>query len=354
MQANAQLGAPLVFMPESIQFCPNTEVHFHADSILKGTPPYQYRWLLDNETIGSNENLLIQLNDTAEITLMVMDVNGMIGRETTQALPYEAIDASFSTDYHQGCSPLTISFTSNCVAFQYIASMDWIFGTTDSVSQMASVVYEYSAPGLYHPQLKITDLHGCVWTDTSTVPIRIFPTPIARFRMEESRIYLPENELNVENLSTGANHFIWHYSGGLPIEGQAPTIELPADVEGVYELELTAMNAFGCSHSTSKQAEVIQAIELFIPNSFTPNGDGINDTWKIEGPGMDTYHMHLEIYDYWGTLVLSTDNSELAWTGFSAETGIPLNSGNYSYRIIARDTEHGVGHLFEGHVILLH
>jgi gliding motility-associated-like protein len=164
---------------------------------------------------------------------------------------------------------------------------------------------------------------------------------------------LPENEAVVENISTGANHFIWHYAGGLPIEGSEPTIELPAGVEGSYELELTAINAYGCVHSTSKQVEVIQAIDLFIPNAFTPNGDGINDTWQIQGPGLDAYHMRLEVYDNWGTVVFSTNDPKEVWTGYSAESGIAAGSGNYNYRIVARDTEHGIGHLFEGHVMVL-
>jgi hypothetical protein len=68
---------------------------------------------------------------------------------------------------------------------------------------------------------------------------------------------------------------------------------------------------------------------------------------------MDAQHMSIEVYDSWGTLVFISSNPEEAWTGLSADLVTPLNSGNYNYRLIARDTERGVGHLFEGHVLLL-
>ena len=52
---------------------------------------------------------------------------------------------------------------------------------------------------------------------------------------------------------------------------------------------------------------------IFIPNAFTPNGDGINDKFVVRSSILNS--MHLEIYDRWGNKVFETDNLSEAWNG---------------------------------------
>jgi gliding motility-associated-like protein len=342
-----------IFLPSNSHFCPQAPFDVAADSIAGGTAPFHYRWIIDSEIVSVDSVAHLNLNDTTFIELRVIDSHGKIMEASAWLYPYTPLDASFSVDVFEGCSPLEVVFQSNLVAFQHCQSMHWNLGDGTEIQQLASCSFNYQNEGLYEPSLHITDLHGCIWSDTLEIPIRIFPNPQASYSLESTRIYLPENKLNVLNTSSGGDNFIWLLSGSQPVFEFEPVIDVPAGVEGTYELELIAENAFGCRSTASKSIEVIQAIEIYIPNCFTPNSDGINDTWIIQGPGMDTQHMRLEVYDPWGTLVFSTTNANEAWTGLSADRVTPLNSGNYNYRMIARDTERGVGHLFEGHVILL-
>lgn len=357
MGARAQTNesrAPMhIHLPPTLSFCPNVEFPLFTDSIVGGSAPYHFRWHANNELIASLDTVVLNLSDTLLVTLLVIDSNGKMDRDTLTLLPYAPIDAGFATNRWEGCSPVEVTFTSNYVAFQHVASMTWNFGNGDQAAQLASAMYAYDGEGFFFPSLSITDLHGCVWTDTLVTGLRIFPTPNARFQVAEERLYLPETSVVIENNSTGADNFIWQYSQGLPIEGAEPQIELPQHQEGSYLLRLTARNAYGCSHTFSKSLEVVQAIDLYIPNAFTPNGDGINDDWKVEGLGIDAFHLKLEVFDVWGTIVFASEDPEEHWDGYSKATGIPVASGNYNYRILARDTERGIGHLFEGHMILL-
>jgi gliding motility-associated-like protein len=356
-QSHAQVNnrdVPLrIYLPAQKNFCPNAPVEIAPDSITGGTAPFQYRWILNNEIVSVDSVVQLALSDTSFVELRIIDSNGKIVETGTWLYPYVSLDASFSVDVFQGCSPLEVLFESNFVAFQNCQSMVWNLGTENTIQQMASCSFEYRQDGIYTPSLQITDLHGCVWSDTLEIPIRVFPNPEASYSIESTRIYLPKNKLNVVNTSSGGDSFTWLLSGSQPVFEFEPTIEVPSEIEGTYELELIAENAFGCRSTASKSIEVVQAIELYIPNCFTPNGDGINDTWIIQGPGMDAQHMSIEVYDSWGTLVFISSNPEEAWTGLSADLVTPLNSGNYNYRLIARDTERGVGHLIEGHVLLL-
>ena len=343
----------MVHMSAEYSFCPSTDFVVSPDSITGGLAPFQYRWENLGLLISSAPTLELNLTDTTSMQLVIMDAAGKTASKAFILYPHQPIDAGFEVDAWEGCSPVNVLFTSNFLAFQYVAEMKWNYGNGRSDLQLASAWHTYEDPGLYIPSLSITDIYGCVWNDSLDIGIRVYNTPVASYRVNSEKLYLPETTLKIENTSNGADSFIWQYEGALPLSDFEPTIEFPANLEKNYTLKLTASNVFGCIATTEKSIEVVQAIELYLPNAFTPDGDGINDTWEINGLGIDANHVRLEIYDPWGTIVFSTSDPNEAWTGFSADGVTPLNSGSYSYRIIARDNEYGVGHLFEGHVILL-
>jgi gliding motility-associated-like protein len=76
-------------------------------------------------------------------------------------------------------------------------------------------------------------------------------------------------------------------------------------------------------------------LQLFIPNSFTPNNDGLNDTFQAKGLFIDQYSM--EIYNQWGELVFHTAELEQGWDGVYKGTLSPEDT--YVYRIQATDTK---------------
>jgi hypothetical protein len=70
--------------------------------------------------------------------------------------------------------------------------------------------------------------------------------------------------------------------------------------------------------------------------------------------GIDPNFVSIEIFDVWGTVVFQSESTLAVWDGgLSSATGL-VGSGQYNYRILARDTERGIGHLFEGHVLVLY
>jgi len=90
--------------------------------------------------------------------------------------------------------------------------------------------------------------------------------------------------------------------------------------------------------STSNIVENIQYFDLHIPNTFTPNGDELNDTFSAIGEGLSSYSML--IFNKWGQLLYETDDLDSPWDG--TYEGKVVKSDSYVYKIFATGTKQGV------------
>jgi gliding motility-associated-like protein len=83
--------------------------------------------------------------------------------------------------------------------------------------------------------------------------------------------------------------------------------------------------------STSNYAEVIPPLSIYIPSAFTPNGDGLNDTFGVKGEGIQQYHIY--IYNRWGEVIFESTNPKQTWDG--RVNGNPSEQGSYVYQLFA-------------------
>lgn len=84
---------------------------------------------------------------------------------------------------------------------------------------------------------------------------------------------------------------------------------------------------------------------LYVPNTFTPNDDGINDTFGIDGEAIKEFNMI--IYDRWGQLLFETDDVNKRWDG--TFLGKKVATGTYMYKISAASIT-GSRQFREGHI----
>ena len=97
-------------------------------------------------------------------------------------------------------------------------------------------------------------------------------------------------------------------------------------------IEVTA-NQRHCSVSDEIDIRVLASVS--IPTAFSPNADGINDEWVLEG--LETYdNPSVEVYNRWGTLVYQRYGSDSNWDGNNVN-GLPLAIGTYFYVIKLND-----------------
>lgn len=84
--------------------------------------------------------------------------------------------------------------------------------------------------------------------------------------------------------------------------------------------------------SLSNITEVIPTMSFYVPDAFTPNGDGINDTFGIAGEAIKSFNMR--IYDRWGELLFESNSATTQWDGSYRGKRVP--QGVYVYQLSAQ------------------
>ena len=118
---------------------------------------------------------------------------------------------------------------------------------------------------------------------------------------------------------------------------------------GIYIVSLLVTNSDGCSDKFYREIYIRPEFTLFIPNAFTPNGDGLDDDFMTYGYGINSFNMN--IFNRWGEIIFSSEDIEMGWKGKDRfDKTIP--NGIYLYHIAITDYN-GKPWVYNGEVNLI-
>jgi gliding motility-associated-like protein len=180
------------------------------------------------------------------------------------------------------------------------------------------------APGNYHVSIK--DLN-CI--DTLQFIISEIHKPIACFETSSDVLLINQSFLST-NCSQYATHYHWEFGDGI-----SSTVQNPShfyNESGVKEITLIASNDYDCIDSVKKTIIVNEVSIIYIPNSFTPNNDGLNDIFKPECSFVREDGYSLKIFNRWGEEIFYSNEILLGWDGNYKGQAAP--AGTYSYIIL--------------------
>jgi gliding motility-associated-like protein len=178
-----------------------------------------------------------------------------------------------------------------------------------------------------HYVCTVTD--GCNTSIADSMQVIAEPIPVAQFTATPKSI-LGGQFVGFNNTSIGATNYLWTFGEGGTSTETNPYYQY--NVPGTYYVTLIAANSFGCPDTAKDTIYVTESI--FIPNVFTPNGDGQNDVFHVTVGGMQIYY--IEIFNRWGERVFEANSPEIDWSGRSM-SGIEESDGTYYYIIKAAD-----------------
>lgn len=84
--------------------------------------------------------------------------------------------------------------------------------------------------------------------------------------------------------------------------------------------------------SMSNEVEIVPAAVIYVPNAFTPNGDGLNDSFGGVGEGITDYTM--QIFDRWGNMLFESNSIDIQWDGNYKNEVVP--TGVYVFKLSAK------------------
>lgn len=309
---------------DTAEICSGQSVQLHASG---GFGSASYQWMPAASVNNPAAPDPIATPDTTTTYLVVVSEGAC---EDTVAVPVK-VNPTPTSDYFtsepNGCVGLSVSFFENSQnAIAYI----WDFGDGSPVSNEANPVHVYEQPGSYSVRLTTVGLAGCS-SSSATTTVNIAEPVQAQFSASPSPatpIYMPGANIQFTDMSANALQWLWDFGDG---SGSAETSPAHTYTQaGSYEVTLTVTGENGCIDRFSLGPFDILAPQLFIPNVFSPNGDGINDAFEVRYQGAERFFM--EIFDRWGNQYFEAQNTSDTWNGL-APSGEPATEGVYYYHV---------------------
>ena len=161
--------------------------------------------------------------------------------------------------------------------------------------------------------------------------VSILPAPIANFTLGPQTTDIDNPNIFFLNKSEQVNSLIWNMGDGQTILDSISFNYTYSDT-GKYIIELIISNQYGCGDTIQDSVIINPIYTCYIPNAFTPNDDGKNDSFGPVMTAMKSYS--IRIYDRWGGIVFNEENKE--WDGADYPKGI------YNYNIEAIDYKNKV------------
>lgn len=255
-------------------------------------------------------------------------------------------NAQFTLVSNEFCDGSTIDFTSTN---QPNVEYTWYFGD-GAYSQESNPSHRYKNTGEFTVQLIVrSTLDNKIVAKSKEEIITIHPQPNVVFEHQTIR----ENGILVNmfaDLSENTISSLWDFGNNHTSSNKTAIHHFKK--KGQYTVLLTAENEFGCAQTLSKTIVVNEDFNLLAPNSFTPNGDGINDYFIPEALKTMNTKFTMKVISQTEGLVFETKSSNVMWNGINQQDGTVCKEGNYLW-IVTLTNEYGETEQYKGAVLLL-
>ncbi len=243
----------------------------------------------------------------------------------------------FTTETQIICQPGVINFRNITPGSEQCY---WDFGNGLQIQTCEEVGNKYTRPGFYDVKLVVTDVNGCTDSTVYEDYIQVLKRPLAAFNMLPNPVDVQNTKMEFKDRSTkDVVKWNWFFESLGNSEEQNPSFTWPDVDTGSYPVRLLVEAENGCIDDTVMTAMVGMKYSFYIPNSFTPNGDGMNEVFLPKGFGVEDDQFRMVIYDRWGKIIFESTDQNVGWDGTIPENGQPAPVGTYAWRIFVGDYE---------------
>lgn len=315
--------------------------------------PYSFSWSNGQNTVGTISNATVSPSQTTSYTLSISD-----GCESTPIVLTSEVEVLplpvplISTMDPFICEPAYFTINSDTDA-SMVEHLYWSISDGQIFVDQESITTDSLNAGTYDVQLIVTSPDGCVDSTTFQNFLTVHPKPNALFNYMPNPVTMFNTEVQLTNYSVNGISYEWFIEEGSPSYSTQEDLKtiFPDGETGQYEVMLITTSEFGCIDTTIQYVIVVPEVILYVPNTFTPDGDEFNQAWEIHIEGVDLYNFNLKLYNRWGELIYESNNPDEKWDGTYG--GVLVPQGTYTWTIEAKDLNNDNKYLYNGHVNVL-
>lgn len=342
MTVNTPVTPSVKISPSGNDLCAGTPITFMATSVNGGSAPV-YQWKVNGINSGTNSpgftsKIFINgdivscelTSNIACVTTSVAVSNNVTMNVSASVTPLINITSSANTI----CTGTSVTFTATTLNPGNKPNYQWKVNEVNVGTNNSTYTNNNFANG---------DQIACILTPGSStcysgsvssnlITISINSLPIINITPEDT-IVIPGSQVNLNaSVSGSINSYEWAPAGSLVNATTLSVITVRLDTTS--DFIFTAITNNGCPVSKIITIKVFR--KLYMPNAFTPNGDGLNDVFKIS-PDPSLSLNEFSIYDGWGNKIFSTQDIHKGWDG--TYKGVKKDPGVYVYVINGTDNK---------------
>jgi gliding motility-associated-like protein len=288
--------------------CPASDIILSAQaSGGVGLGELHYTW-----TGSSNPGDSIHVSPLSSTTyyVTVTDTcgNSLMDSVVVTIVPYTPLEISLTEDIRI-CEGLSAFLEGNV----WEGRPDYMYHWNPAVTMQDSITVKPEISTSY----TFTATDQCGYSVSDEVTVTVVPA-IADF----SYFFTTNQSIQFNNSSEGAASYLWNF-GDASVDSTSIIAEPFHDytAAGTYTVTLIIQNSEGCTDTTTQIIVVQPDFYFYYPNSFSPNGNGLNDIYLTYGKGIKIFHM--DVFNKWGELLFSSDDITKGWDGFYKGSMVP-------------------------------
>lgn len=343
------------FTTDTVAGCVPLTIHFSNT-----TPPDQtgsVHWDLGNGALSDQSEPVGVYEDPGQYTvsLLVTHPQGcsaeVIVTDMITAFGHPVV--SFTNQPDSGCYPLEVTFA-NTTDAAFTGTCAWAFGDGTTAAD-CHPVHVYPDPGVFSVSLEVISPQNCQGDTTYPDLVTVFDHPVSEFTFgPQPADYFNTYISFVDASSIDAIQWNWSFGTGGSLgtsTDEFPSLHFPSEDLGTYPVQLVVTNVHTCTDTITHDVVIDGYYAVYVPNTFTPDGDGVNDLWRPIIKDQIFKDYQLRLFDRWGREIWASTDPDESWDGKLG--GEFAMTGVYAWRLDTRDLIAGFRHEYCGHVSLL-
>lgn len=350
-------AGPTTFnIPNDTSVCYMGDLNLYMQNLAGGQPQFTYSWAYNGTEIATTPSFTYNPTVSGQACLTVTDACNYVNTQCFNVNVAPEVVVSFASANPALCFPEAFSVV-NTTDPTTFSNSAWDVSDGTHVTNQPTLDLTVANPGVYDVTLTVSTNIGCTYSLSMPAYLTSYAPPVANYTASPQPTDASNTNISFTDASVGSiATWDWIFNVGAPLgtsNQQNPSFLFPTGTGGNYPVQLTVTDIHGCTDFIAGTIVIRNIFQYYIPNCFTPNGDGINDVLQIFGSDIDPARFKIEVFNRWGDIVYSSTDPDEAWTGNVRGGQYFAPDGVYNYVGVIASKTTGERYEFDGFINLI-